>query len=207
MINFIIQKAGGGTINLYSKNASTLSTVTNAEQSQGLNSDDLVRITVESAVKITFDIGDKMNILGRWYKINRLPTVKKTGNRLFTYNIELEGVQYDLARVVYDLTIDTTSNALQDVQADMLTGNLQRFATVLIANANRVFPGKWVLGDFPAGTEDKTLVFGETDNCLLVLQKLCSEYNTEFEIIQAGDVNMLHFRKAGQIYPYTFEYG
>lgn len=207
MIDFIIQKAGGGTINLYSKNASTLSTVTNAEQSSALNSDDIVRITVESAVKIAFDIGDKMNILGRWYKINRLPTVKKTGNRLFTYNIELEGVQYDLARVVYDLTIDTTSNALQDVQADMLTGNLQRFATVLIANANRVFPGKWVLGDFPAGTEDKTLVFGETDNCLLVLQRLCSEYNTEFEIIQAGDVNTLHFRKAGQIYPYTFEYG
>lgn len=207
MIDFIIQKAGGGTINLYNKNSATLSTITNAEQSQGLNSDDIVRITVESAVKITFDIGDKMNILGRWYKINRLPTVKKTGNRLFAYNIELEGVQYDLARVVYDLTIDTTSNALQDVQADVLTGNLQRFATVLIANANRVFPGKWVLGDFPAGTEDKTLVFGETDNCLLVLQRLCSEYNTEFEIIQAGDVNTLHFRKAGQIYPYTFEYG
>jgi outer membrane receptor for monomeric catechols len=48
MIDFIIQKAGGGAINLYSKNASTLSTVTNAEQSQGLNSDDIVRITVES---------------------------------------------------------------------------------------------------------------------------------------------------------------
>ncbi|KAF5072894.1 hypothetical protein DSECCO2_197820 [anaerobic digester metagenome] len=207
MIDFIIQKAGGETINLYSKNASALSTVTNAEQSSALNSDDIVRVAVDSAVKIAFDIGDKMNILGRWYKINRLPTVKKTGNRLFTYNIELEGVQYDLARVVYDLTIDTTSNALQDVQADMLTGNLQRFATVLIANANRVFPGKWVLGDFPAGTEDKTLVFGETDNCLLVLQRLCSEYNTEFEIIQAGDANTLHFRKAGQIYPYTFEYG
>lgn len=203
----ILHKIDGSRLNLYNRNATSLSTVTSGEQRQTLNSDDIVMITVESAVKITFDIGDRLNVFGRWYKINRLPTVKKTGNRLFTYNIELEGVQYDLARVVYDLTIDTTSNALQDVQADMLTGNLQRFATVLIANANRVFPGKWVLGDFPAGTEDKTLVFGETDNCLLVLQRLCSEYNTEFEIIQAGDVNTLHFRKAGQIYPYTFEYG
>ncbi len=206
-VQLILQRAGGGTINLYNKNAAALSTVTRAEQKQFLLGEDIVNITVESAVKIPFAIGDKTTIFGRDYKINRLPKPKKTGNRLFTYDIELEGVQYDLMRATYDLNIDTTNNELQDVQADTLTGNLHRFATVLIANANRVFPGKWTLGEYPADTEDKALTFGETDNCLSVLQQLCSEYNTEFDIEQAGGVNTINFGKAGQIFPYTFEYG
>lgn len=206
-VDLILHKQDGSTINLYNKNSASLSTVTRAEQRQGLNADDIVNITVESAAKINFNIGDRLNVFSRWYKINRLPTMYKAGNRLFTYNLELEGVQYDLARATYDLNINTTNNELQDVQADTLTGNLHRFATVLISNANRVFPNKWKLGVVPTGTEDKTLMFGEQDNCLSVLQILCTEYNIEFEITQSGDINTLNFKKAGQIFPYTFEYG
>lgn len=109
-------------------------------------------------------------------------------------------------RASYDLTIDTTSNQLQDVQADSLTGNLRRFADVLISNANRVFPGKWAVGECPA-TGDKTLAFGESDNCLAVLQRLCQEFDTEFEIEQSGGVNTVNLKKVGQIFPYTFRYG
>ena len=119
----------------------------------------------------------------------------------------MEGVQYDLLRATYDLTIDTTSNTLQDVQSDALTGGLRRFATVLISNANRVFPGQWALGECPETAADRTLTFGETDNCLAVLQRLCKEFETEFEIAQAGGVRTIHFGKVGQTFPFTFRYG
>lgn len=206
-VNFIIQRATGGTINLQNKNLASLSTVTKGTQKIARLGEDIVNISVESAVKVAFHIGDKITMFGRDYRLNRLPVVKKEGKRLFSYDLEFEGVQYDLMRATYDLTIDTTNNELQDVQADTLTGNLERFATVLIANANRVFPGKWVLGGFPANTEDKTLTFAENDNCLSVVQRICSEYNIEFDIEQDGGVSTLHFRKSGQIFPYTFEYG
>ena len=119
----------------------------------------------------------------------------------------MEGAQYDLLRVTYDLTIDTTSNKLQDVQGDALTGDLRRFATVLISNASRVFAGQWALGECPDTAADRTLTFGETDNCLAVLQRLCKEFETEFEITQAGGVRTIHFKKVGQTFPFTFRYG
>ena len=119
----------------------------------------------------------------------------------------MEGVQYDLLRVTYDLTIDTTSNKLQDVQGDALTGDLRRFATVLISNASRVFAGQWALGECPETAADRTLTFGETDNCLAVLQRLCKEFETEFEIAQSGGVRTIHFKKVGQTFPFTFRYG
>ena len=119
----------------------------------------------------------------------------------------MEGVQYDLLRATYDLTIDTTSNKLQDVQGDALTGDLRRFATVLISNASRVFAGQWALGECPETAADRTLTFGETDNCLAVLQRLCKEFETEFEIAQTGGLRTIHFGKVGQTYPFTFRYG
>ena len=119
----------------------------------------------------------------------------------------MEGVQYDLLRATYDLTIDTTSNKLQDVQGDALTGDLRRFATVLISNASRVFAGQWALGECPETAADRTLTFGETDNCLAVLQRLCKEFETEFEIAQAGGVRTIHFKEVGQTFPFTFRYG
>lgn len=205
-MEFIIHRVSGGNINLISKSPHTLSTVTQGSQKITLLAEDVVTLTVESAVKISFEIGDSIDIFGRVYRMNRLPRMQKNGNRLFTYEIEMEGIQYDLMRASYDLTIDTTSNQLQDVQADSLTGNLRRFADVLISNANRVFPGKWAVGECPA-TGDKTLAFGESDNCLAVLQRLCQEFDTEFEIEQSGGVNTVNLKKVGQIFPHTFRYG
>lgn len=205
-MNFIIHQASGGNINLINKSPNSLSTVTQGSQKITLLAEDVVTLTVESAVKIPFEIGDRLDVFGRVYRMNRLPRMQKNGNRLFTYEIEMEGIQYDLMRASYDLTIDTTSNQLQDVQADSLTGNLRRFADVLISNANRVFPGKWVVGECPA-TGDKTLAFGESDNCLAVLQRLCQEFDTEFEIEQSGGVNTINLKKVGQIFPHTFRYG
>ena len=208
LMNIYIHKADGSLVPI--ANRRTATDISSASQNWSLNAEDTVSITVVSPFPQTYDIGDKITIFGRDYKLNRLPKVKKTGMHEFQYDLEFEGVQYDLFRVTYDLTIDTTSNQLQDVQGDTLTGNLHRFMTVLVANANRVFPGKWMLGACPETEGDKTLTFGESDNCLSVLQNLCGEsnFNVEFEIEKSNDVYKINlYEKVGQTLPYTFKYG
>lgn len=207
-MSFILNELGvKPSIDLMNRTPGQLSTVTRGTQKIALLGEDVVTLTVESVRPIAFEIGDVMNVYGRTYRLNRLPAVQKQGERLYTYEVEMEGAQYDLLRVTYDLTIDTTSNKLQDVQGDALTGDLRRFATVLISNASRVFAGQWALGECPETAADRTLTFGETDNCLAVLQRLCKEFETEFEIAQAGGVRTIHFGKVGQTFPFTFRYG
>ena len=208
LTNIFITKANGSRVPI--ANRRTATDISSAKQNWALNAEDTVSITVVSPFPQTYGIGDKITIFGRDYKLNRLPKVKKTGMHEFQYDLEFEGIQYDLFRVTYDVTIDTTTNELQDVQGDTLTGDLHRFMTVLIANANRVFPGKWVLGVCPETAGDKTLTFGESDNCLSVLQNLCSEsnFNVEFEIEQSNGVYTINlYAKVGQTLPYTFQYG
>lgn len=206
--NLIIQKADGSLVPI--QNRCTATRITSGKQNWALNAEDTLNITVESPFSQKYDIGDVVTMFGRNYKLNRLPKVKRTGMHEFSYDLEFEGVQYDLLRVTYDLTIDTTNNQLQDVQGDSLTGDLRRFMNVLIANANRVFPGKWVLGTCPETIGDKTLTFGESDNCLSVLQNLCGEsnFNVEFEIETANGIHTINLKeRVGQTLPYIFMYG
>lgn len=206
--NIIITQPNGNRVPM--QNRRTATGITSAKQNWGLKAEDTVDITIESPFPQTYNIGDKITVFGRDYKLNRLPSVKKTGMHQFQYTLQFEGVQYDLFRITYDLTVDTTTNELQDVQGDTLTGNLHRFMTVLIANANRVFPGKWKLGACPDTIGDKTLTFGESDNCLSVLQNLCgqSNFNVEFEIVQSNGVYTVNlYERVGQTLPFTFEYG
>lgn len=208
LANIIITQPNGNRVPM--QNRRTATGVVSAKQNWALNAEDTVDITVESPFPQTYNIGDRITIFGRDYKLNRLPSVKKTGMHAFQYTLQFEGVQYDLFRVTYDLTIDTTTNELQDIQGDSLTGNLRRFMTVLVANANRVFPGKWKLGVCPDTIGDKTLTFGESDNCLSVLQNLCGEsnFNVEFDIVQADSIYTINlYERVGQTLPYKFEYG
>lgn len=206
--NLIIQKANGDRVPI--QNRRTATRITSGKQNWALNAEDTLNITVESPFPQKYSIGDVVTVFGRDYKLNRLPKVKRTGMHEFSYDLEFEGIQYDLLRVTYDLTIDTTNNQLQDVQGDSLTGDLRRFMVVLIANANRVFPGKWVLGTCPETIGDKTLTFGESDNCLSVLQNLCGEsnFNVEFEIETTNGIHTVNLKeRVGQTLPYTFKYG
>lgn len=175
-----------------------VSGITKAEQKVNLLGDDLTEITVESATPLDFALGDTIEVFGKTYTLNLLPTIKKTGKRKFSYELTFEGVQYELLDVQYLLPDNTTG--------DSYTGNLQQFLSVLIQNVIRVFPGKWIIGDFPTNTEVKTLSYSG-QNCLSVLQQLCQEYKQEFEIEQKNGVRILHIRKAGVNFPYTFHYG
>lgn len=206
--NIIITKPNGNRVPIESRRTAT--GITAAKQNWALNAEDTINITVVSPFPQSYGIGDTITVFGRDYKLNRLPKVKKTGMAEFQYDLEFEGIQYDLFRVTYDLTIDTTKNELQDIQGDTLTGDLKRFMDVLISNANRVFPGKWEVGICPETIGDKTLTFGESDNCLSVLQTLCSQdnFNVEFEIEKVDGVYTINlYENVGQTLPFTFEYG
>ncbi len=204
--NLILIKANGSRVPIESRRTATQ--ITSAKQTWALNAEEKVNLTISTTVPQSFDIGDCVSVFGRTYRLNRLPKVQKQGNHKFQYDLEFEGVQYDLFRVTYDLNISTVNNSLQDVQGDSLTGDLNRFMGVLIANANRVFPGKWVVGSCPSTDSDRTLTFGESDNCLSVLQRLCTEFNVEFRIDPSGTGFVIHMMaKVGQTLPYTFKYG
>lgn len=185
-----------------------VASIKEAKQKWGLLGDDVVNITMESRIPQSYEIGDSINVFGRLYKLNQLPKVQKTGANRYSYELTFEGVQYDLLRAFYDVTIETTGNTLQDVQGDALTGNLRRFATVLIANANRVFPGMWRLGECPETAADKTLTFSDGDNCLAVFQSLCQTFEVEAEIVQKEGVYTINFAKSiGKKHAFVFEFG
>lgn len=200
----IIIKRGNTLIPLASKKIAT--SIKSATQNVALLGDDTLNIVVVSPFKLDFLIGDTTFVYGNIYKLNRLPKVKKNGMYEFEYELEFEGAQYDMMRVTYDLTIDTTSNQLADVSGDSLTGNLRRFATVMVSNMNRVFKNMWELGECPDTAEDKTLTFSESENCLSVIQNLCKEFDTEFEVLYSGKYT-INFKKIGKTFPYKFEFG
>lgn len=203
----IIIKRGNTLIPIASKKTAT--SIKSATQNVALLGDDTLNIVVVSPFKLDFLIGDTTFVYGNIYKLNRLPKVKKNGMYEFEYELEFEGAQYDMMRVTYDLTIDTTSNQLADVSGDSLTGNLRRFATVMVSNLNRVFKNMWVLGECPDTAEDKTLTFSESENCLSVIQNLCKEFDTEFEVLFSGYSGKytINFKKIGKTFPYKFEFG
>lgn len=206
--NIIITKPNGSRVPMESR--ATATAITAAKQNWALNAEDTIAITVVSPFPQSYGIGDVITVFGRDYRLNRLPKVSKTGMQEYQYDLEFEGIQYDLMRVTYDVNINTTNNQLQDIQGDSLTGDLKRFMEVLISNANRVFPGKWALGGCPETDGDNTLTFSESDNCLSVLQTLCSEdkFGVEFEIERVNGVYVINIKKTiGQTLPFVLEYG
>jgi phage-related protein len=208
MEQIIMTRPNGDRAPLASRRTATA--IKSATQTWNLNADETVVITVESPFPQQYEIGDKITVFGRDYTLNRLPPVKKTGMHEYQYTLTFEGIQYDLLRVQYELSIETSGNQLQDVQGDSLTGTLRKFMEVLIANANRVFPGQWSLGECPE-TEYKTLTF-DGENCLAVMQNLCNQFTegsttVEFDINKVNGVYVVDMKKVGSVLPYTFQFG
>lgn len=208
MEQIIVTRLDNSTLKLQSKE--NYSTIIKAVQTVELLGVDVVDITVESAVKMMFYIGDKITVIGRDYTLNGPARERKISDRQFVYDLHFEGVQYDLLRANYNVNVDTTNNQIQDINGNALTGDLKMFLDVLISNANRVFPGKWFLGTYPSGTETKTEVFSDNDNCLSVLQSLCGseKYDTEFKIdIATNGTRTINVGSFGNVHTHGYEYG
>lgn len=197
MEQIIIYHPDGTGIPLISKK--NVSVVSKATQKTALLSDDVISITVSSAVPLDLRIGDTARIYGKPYKLNQLPEPTKNGMRRYSYELRLEGLQYDLIDVHYHLP--------ENAYGETFYADLQGHLAVLLWNINRIYPDKWALGEFPKDTDYKNITNSEK-NALQVLQELCSDYDVEFEITTDGKTHTLNVRKqVGITHAFTLRYG
>lgn len=199
MEQIVITHQNGERLHLFSKQRP--SAISKATQKVALLSDDLVSLTVVSAEPLNFDFGDVITIFGKPYKLNQLPEPTKEGERKYTYEVTLEGTQYDLIDVIYKLP--------EGCYGEQLYGDLEAHLNALIWNLNRIYPGKWILGTFPANTPFKNLN-ATGKNCLQVLQEYCEQYGVEFGIVintAAGTYTLNIVEKVGVTQPFTLQYG
>jgi len=180
--------------------------ITKAQQKRTLLGEDVITMSLGSFDKLDFQVGDSITVLGATYRLNALPAVTKQGNRKFRYELTWEGNQYELLKVQYQFDIDGTDSVYSDFS---LTGNLQAFVSLIITNLTRVYGVKYTLGTCPE-TEVVTETFAN-ENCLQVLQSLCSEekFNKEFELIEdeSGYITINIADSIGQALGLTYRYG
>jgi len=199
MEQIVIIHPNGVRLPLFSRERN--SAISKATQKVALLSDDVVNITVTSAVALPLKMGDMVEVYGKVYRINQLPQPTKDGERKLTYEIALEGKQYDLIDVAFKLP--------EDCYGETLYADLAGHMNALMWNINRIFPNKWVLGTVPTETKFKN-ISGEGKNCLQVLQELCSDYGVEFAISRnvTTDVCTIDIKaRIGTTLPIALYYG
>lgn len=199
MEQIIIKHADGSETPLFSRQR--VSGISKATQKTALLSDDVVTLSVSSAVPLPLTIGDRIQVYGRTYKANQLPEPSKNGQRRYEYDVRFEGMQYDLIDAQYKLP--------EEAYGDTYYSDLYGHFRILVWNANRVQLNKWRMGSCPAeGTTDYKNITTSGRNCLQVLQDICSQWNVEFEITTNGGINTINLKqKAGKTHAFTLRYG
>lgn len=183
---------------MYFPSRDNVAVVTKAEQVCALMGEDVLNLTIESAKVIDFKIGSFVDVFGKRYTLNQLPSVKKNAFNNFSYSLTFESEQYELMDCAWLLPDNT--------YGDSLTGNLKTFAEVLINDNISRSRSDWELGSIP-DTEIKTLNFS-SQNCLQVLQNLCQNFKVEFEILRDNEKRILNFKeKIGSTFFKEFRYG
>ena len=179
-------------------NRGLVAMITKAEQRVSLMGEDVLSVDVTSANIVRFNIGDNIDVFGRTYTLNQLPSVKKINSRSFNYTLIFESEQYELMDCAWLLPDETVG--------DSFTGTLGDFLNILIGNLHRSCDN-WTLGTYPDESETKTLSFSDS-NCLSVLQNLCTGFNVEFQIVRNGAERVLNIKaKIGDEFPFSFHYG
>ena len=197
MEQIVIRHPNGDLLPLFSKQ--NVSTVSKATQKVALLSDDLLSITLSSAEPLNIGLGDVINVYGRGYRLNQLPSITKAGERRYDYELTLEGAQYDL--------IDVTFQLPEGCYGENLYTDLAGMIDALNWNVRRVFGTKWTISTSLTGTPYKNLtVTGK--NCLQVAQEICSEFEVEFKVTITGDTVTMEFvNSVGITHDFTLKYG
>lgn len=176
-------------------------TILSASLNQQMLSDDTVSLKVASSTVLDIKINDTIVVYGEVYRINSLPSVDKKSNSYYEYDIQAQGLMYDLLRCKF---FNADSEGYKPDIDFPLTGTIEVFLTCLKNNMSRL-SDLWQIGNFANG-ETKTLTFGN-DNCLSALQKICSEFKTDFWVKFENDKFVIHTGDFGNTLPVTFEYG
>ena len=194
----IIKRAGVDHLDLIQRGKVTINS---ANLSQGMLTDDTVKFSISSNSELDIKINDTVDVLGNTYRINSLPTFKKISNSSYAYEIEAQGLMYDLLRCKF---FNADATGFKTTTNFPLIGNLEVFLTAIKNNMSR-FSVLWEIGNF-AETETKMMTFGD-DTCLSALQKICQEFKTDFWVKSEGGKHKIHTGQFGSTLPIEFEYG
>ena len=170
--------------------------VTQAVQNTSLMGDDNVQLSFVSSEVIDLVKGDKIVVFGEEYTIRTKVAREMISNSHYTYEATFYGVMYELMKTQYR---NTDAYGKSTKSTFDLTYSIKDFVKVLIYNVERDYPGVWVFDEANCpDTEPLTLQFSK-QNCLQVLQTLCSEdnFNLEFRITQNNGVRTIHIGKFG----------
>lgn len=170
--------------------------ITQAVQDTTLMGDDTVTLSIVSGALINFGIGDKIVVGGKEYFTRTIPTREVASDNMFAYEVKFYGVIYELIKSQYR---DTDVNGLSKRSTFDLTYSLKDFVKVVIYNVNRDYSGLWYFDEANCPeTEPKTLTFSK-ENCLRVLQRVCSEFKFDFVIEQSRGVRTIKIGKFGEV--------
>ncbi|MCT4321781.1 phage tail protein [Elizabethkingia anophelis] len=200
MEQVVINQKNGNNIELFSRKP--FISMTSFVLNKQVNFEDFIDIDVDSSIPLSLFLEDKITFGGKDYFLNLMPQAKKLADDRFTYNLRFEGVAY-LLRKLKLFNLD--SQGFKTGVEFPMTSDIPAFLYLIINNANK-WETKWELGEFPTDTEAKTITFSN-ENCLAALQRICQEFDKEFEIEQRNGKYILHIRKVGKTLPYVFECG
>ena len=194
MGSFEIIKRNGEKVQLQTREP--FCAVKSAVQNTSLMGDDNVQISFVSRDLINLEKGDKILVFGEEYTLRTKASREMLSETHYTYEATFYGVMYELMKSLYR---NTDASGKSTKSTFDLTYSIKDFIKVLIYNVERDYPGLWKFDEANCpDTEPITLQFSK-QNCLQVLQTLCSKenFNLEFRITQANGVRTIHIGKFG----------
>jgi len=200
MDQIVIKQKSGNIIDLFSRKPFV--SMTGLVLNKSINYENFIDINVSSSVELNLHLEDRITFWGQDYYLNLMPQVKKFADDRFEYSLRFEGLAY-LLRKLKVFNLDSLGNRTSSEFP--MTSDIEGFLYLLLNNANK-WETRWELGEFPTDTESKTITFNN-ENCLAALQRICQDFDKEFEIEQKDDKYILHIRKVGKTLPYVFEHG
>lgn len=158
--------------------------------------DDNVQLSIISSECISFEKGDKIIIGGNEYTIRTTVNRDLISEDHYQSDAIFYGVMYELMKTQYR---DCDANGKSTRSTFDLTYSIKDFVKVIIYNLNRDYPGLWAFDEDNCPDTDPITIQFSKQNCLQVLQSLCSESNfkLEFKISQANGVRTIHIGKFG----------
>ena len=170
--------------------------VKSATQNTSLMGDDNVQLSIVSSELIDLVKGDKILVFGEEYTIRTTVAREMLSETHYVYEATFYGVMFELMKSHYR---NTDANGKSTKSTFDLTYSIKDFIKVLIYNVERDYPGLWKFDEANCpDTEPITLQFSK-QNCLQVLQTLCSKenFNLDFRITQDDGVRTIHIGKFG----------
>lgn len=174
-----------------------------SELTHAMMGENTVRVMFDSKEYIDLELGSYVDVFGSRYFLNTQPFVKKTGNKMFSYDVVFESWYYDLSKVVF---LDVDSLGIHMSYEFSLTANIETFAAMLEKNLQRVYDF-WDVEVVDPSDLVLTLSFSD-QRCHQALRTICEEFDYEFKIERSQGRNTITIEKTiGATIQGRFEFG